>query len=151
MSVCWRSDFNMLRDPTSPGGLYTVAYTVDSSGKDLLLQLAREAGHPDFGCSTCTSDSGTLEKGYRAEVRGTDLGNGLLQVTSARTSNNLAANEICAEQQQPPVPAPTNNNNVPAPAPVSTTVDPPTDPAPSVRIFIEYLQDFLDIWHTSSP
>ena len=91
--------------------MYTVAYQVDDSGRELLISLARASGlsgsYP--ACSTCTNEAGDgLLQGFRAKVFGvvTDSGSvpPLLAVTSASVSNGRAASEICVLQQIPDPP-----------------------------------------------
>ena len=62
---CRESNYEILADPTTAGGLYTRALQVDDSGKQLLVDIARDVG----SCSTCTGN-GDLRQGFRAEVRG---------------------------------------------------------------------------------
>jgi len=99
VSVCRDSDFNILREPVFPGGNYSVAFTVDDDGKATLVAFARQVGSRQGTATSCPcgscGESGTLASGFRAEVRGTDQGNGMLFVTSARASNDLDPNDIC--------------------------------------------------------
>ena len=79
---CRESNYEILADPTTAGGLYTRALQVDDSGKQLLVDIARDVG----SCSTCTGN-GDLRQGFRAEVRGMviTLANGEIPPTIAVT------------------------------------------------------------------
>lgn len=91
VDVCRESTYYFLADPMVEGDLYTGAFQVDDAGKQLLVDIARDVGI----CGTCTGN-GDLQKGFRAEVRGTvtALGNGsvppTISITDAVSSNSLA-------------------------------------------------------------
>ena len=118
--------------------MYTVGYEIDDAGKQVLLNIARSNGI----CSTCSNPSGGLNRGFRAEVRGTitELGtnNGphKLMLTSAQISNNLS--NVCQGSGSTPVavPAPVMSPSAPTPAgsppvPVPTTAGNPQGPGPT--------------------
>jgi hypothetical protein len=115
---CTASGYAILKGPV--GGLYSVAYRLDTAGTETLIKLGRQLGK----CSTCTG-SGKLVQGLRAEVKGvvTALGSGsgapTIKVTSARVSNGLSG--FCK------VSAPVKK---PAQPPVKRA---PTKPAPPIR------------------
>jgi hypothetical protein len=112
---CVSSGYNILREPAG-SGTYTVAYRLDNEGRDLLVRLGRSAGQ----CGTC-SGSGSLEKGFRAEVTRvvTSLGSGTnsdpptLRVTMAVPSNGRT--DFCSGRQ--PAMAP----SLPPPSPPSSS------------------------------
>ena len=90
IDYCRESSYILLSEPMMEGELYTQAFLVNDSGRQLLIGLARDVGV----CSTCTG-SGDLRKGFRVQVRGTvtSLGDGdvppTLAVTEAVSSNSL--------------------------------------------------------------
>jgi hypothetical protein len=61
--ACYESPFHILEDPPCPGDLYGTGWAAADNTR--LLEAARSEGI----CDTC-GDSGTLEKGFRGEVRG---------------------------------------------------------------------------------
>jgi len=95
VSVCVTSNYNILKEPNNPGGLYTRAFQIDDSGgKQQLIDLAADVSS-NSGCSAC-SGNGDLRRGFRAEVQGvvTALADGeippTLQVVQVQHSNGLA-------------------------------------------------------------
>lgn len=148
--VCIGSDYTILADPTTEGGLYTVAYTFDTAGKETLLQLARQEGDPANYCSSCTG-GGTVQFGFRAEVTGIILDERsppTLQVLAALPSNGREE-QACLVPTEPPSMAPilqvpTSDSavepgpvDVPAPAPSGTSapvilIGAPTTDAPVI-------------------
>ena len=70
---CYESGFEVLVLPAEPVGdkTYCRAVKLDSNGNAAALKLARDMGKVGSGCTTCTGTKGTLERGFRATVRGT--------------------------------------------------------------------------------
>lgn len=111
VGVCNRGPFYILGNAAAASATpYTVDYLLDDAGRQMLLDLARQAGEQGY-CRTCTGDSTTgLAAGYRAEVVGqvTALGSDNdnspveIRVTSARTSNGLDDEVVCASFQESP-------------------------------------------------
>lgn len=91
---CRSSNYEMLMEPASEGELYTRAFQVDDAGKEVLIGIAADVSSTR-GCSTCTGNSGDLQRGFRAEIRGivTALADGdtpaTIQLTEAVHSNGL--------------------------------------------------------------
>ena len=102
VDVCRESTYYLLADPMVEGELYTGAFQVDDAGKQLLVDTARDVGI----CGTCTGN-GDLQKGFRAQVRGTvtALGNGSIpptvSITAAVSSNAMAT--VCDGSAAPSV------------------------------------------------
>jgi len=116
VGVCRDSDFTILAEPAAEGEMYTVAYKVDNSGKETLIQLARDAGD----CSTCTG-GGTLKMGFRAEVTGiiTDARSPpTLQVIAALPSNGREAQACLVPTESPSM--------APSKGPVAPETEDPT-------------------------
>lgn len=63
--ICYDGGFELLLDPVPPEATHCRAYTLDSAGRDLVLEHARAIGD----CDTC-GESGMQEKGYRATISG---------------------------------------------------------------------------------
>jgi hypothetical protein len=71
---CFQSEFEILIDPEEAGQLYSRGWRVDDTGRELLIDLARATGMREGEsrrCSTCTTDDGNVEFGFRAAVLGT--------------------------------------------------------------------------------
>jgi len=71
LPICYNSDYEVLTDPTTEGGLYSRGYRLTPISKQSVVELARSAG----SCSTCTNgyDSSKLEDGFRAVLNATIL------------------------------------------------------------------------------
>jgi hypothetical protein len=138
---CYESPFLILGEPEAGSDMYTVAYQVDDSGKEMLIALGRGAGSAGSypACQTCTNESGDgLLVGFRAEVYGTITSDGvppILNVSMAFVSNGQAASEICTALAEPMTNSPTAAPRLSVPVtatPIQTTSAPeaPTEPAP---------------------
>ena len=67
--VCRDSGYEILAPLSTPtsSAAYCPAYRIGgASGFDKTIALARKLGSKESGCSTCTGETGTLEKGFRA-------------------------------------------------------------------------------------
>jgi hypothetical protein len=125
----------VLLQPTGGSALFRVGYEVDTAGRDLLINIGRAIGR----CGTCKNNVDGLQRGFRAEIRGTILelspqnGPHKLQVLSAQSSHNLTS--ICPTA--PPPTAPALPPSVPALSPLAPVLSPsiaavpPSAPAPS--------------------
>ena len=63
--ICYDGGFELLVDPEAPDTTHCRAYTLDTTGRDMVLAHARAIGD----CDTC-GDQGMQEKGYRATISG---------------------------------------------------------------------------------
>jgi hypothetical protein len=74
VTVCRKSEYEILGAPAVAGGMYSRAFTFDDTAKAGLIQLAARAGAMNpadaFPCRTCTEEDGILGKGFRAQVYG---------------------------------------------------------------------------------
>eukprot|EP00980_Cylindrotheca_fusiformis_P001611 scaffold363_cov56-Cylindrotheca_fusiformis.AAC.30 len=70
ISSCYTSPFEMLVAPvdTKETKKYSRGWRFDDAGRQKLLELGRDTGDMDLGCTTCTMD-GELEKGFRAALK----------------------------------------------------------------------------------
>jgi hypothetical protein len=133
-------NYTVLLEPTGGSALFRVGYEVDTAGKDLLINIGRAIGR----CGTCKNNVDGLQRGFRAEVRGTILelspqnGPHKLQVLTAQSSHNLTS--ICPTAPPPSVPAVSPSTPVLSPLapalPLSAPVLPPSIAAlpPSVPV-----------------
>jgi hypothetical protein len=83
---CRASGYQVLSDPLNTADRYCRAYTLDSTGNDLIVKNARAIGM----CSTCANKQGQ-KAGYRATIIGTVANMNektpLLKVTSVQASS----------------------------------------------------------------
>lgn len=111
INSCRESTYTILLEPGSGSPLFRVGYEVDAAGKQVLINIGRAIGR----CSTCQNNVGSLQRGFRAEVRGRilELGNQngphKFEVLSAQASYNLTS--ICPALEG-------SNTTTPASAPV---------------------------------
>lgn len=92
-----RSPFEVLVDPTSPGGRYSRGWRMTDAGKQDMIMLAQGIG----SCRTCVNgyDSSMQSSGFRAVLNATvlNLNEGstdppLIEVNEMAHSNNLGDN-----------------------------------------------------------
>ena len=99
VSVCWQSNYTMLREPAETESLYSVAYEFDASGSGLLRDLGQSVGMNGY-CTSCTAEEDGQEFGFRAVVKGIVVDASavppLVNITAVYPSNGTITDEIVA-------------------------------------------------------
>lgn len=101
--MCYNSGFEILTEPES-GTIFSRAYRLDSTGRDMALTAARGS---TSGCSTCNGPDSGATKGYRATVMGTtDTSNTanppVLTVTSVQPASVGCESVNADDAEDPP-------------------------------------------------